>query len=184
MITQEELKKVLIYDPDTGIFTNRVMRNSRSKAGDVCGSLKTDGYLRVSINSKRYSLHRLSFLYMEGYLPEYDVDHKNGIRDDNRWCNLRHVSQFCNMQNCKSRTDNSSGFSGVSWFNNRSKWWARAEVGGKHIHLGLYSSPLEAALARLTWEVQCSKWHCDCRGILVQQIQEEWPQFNLKSIGQ
>ncbi len=182
-LTQKRLKELLVYDPGTGIFTNKVCRGSRSKDGWECGSLDCEGYLQTSIDGTNYKLHRLAFLYMEGYLPEYDVDHKNGIRDDNRWCNLRHVSRSCNSQNRKCSAANKSGFSGVSWSKSNNRWVANSTVDGKRINLGRYTDPLEAALARLTWEVQCPDWHCDCRGVLVQQIQKAWPQFNLKSIG-
>jgi len=151
-------------------------------AGDVCGCLGSNGYLEAVINYVHYRLHRLAFLYMEGYLPEYSVDHKNGKRDDNRWCNLRHVSQRCNMQNCKASANNQSGFIGVSWDRSRNSWRTSAMVDHKSIYLGCHATALEAALARLTWEVRCSKWHCNSRGILVQQIQAAWPQFNTRSI--
>ena len=177
-LTQKELKRLLVYDPDTGIFTNKVSRK-KTRAGEECQSFDSKGYLRVEIQTKKYLLHRLAFLYMEGYLPEHYVDHKNGIRDDNRWCNLRHVNQSCNMQNQKCSIANSSGFSGVNWNSKSNKWAARGCINGKRISLGYYTSPLEAALARFTWEAQCSKWHCSCRGVLIKQIQAVWPKFNL-----
>ncbi len=180
-LTQERLKELLVYDPDTGIFTSKVDRSTNVKVGDACETLSHYGYLQVYIDGRVYKLHRLAFLYMEGYMPEYEVDHKNGVRVDNRWCNLRHVSKFCNMQNCKKSSNNKSGFSGVSASGDR--WVATARAHGKRVYLGRYSTALEAALARLTWEVQCPEWHCDYRGVLSKQIQEEWPQFNLKSIG-
>lgn len=86
------------------------------------------------------------------------------------------------MQNKGISLSNKSGFSGVSWFKRDNKWRATSKIGGKCIHLGYYSSPLEAALARLTWELQCSEWTCDYRGVLIQQIKKEWPGFNLKEI--
>lgn len=181
-LTQKELQRLLTYDPNTGIFTNRVDRK-KVKAGEVCGSY-SHGYLEVKIKGKSYRLHRLAFLYMDGYIPEHCVDHLNGIRDDNRWCNLRHVTTVCNSQNHKLFTTNKSGFVGVSWSSERGKWVAQGSVDDSPIPLGRYATALEAALARLTWEVQCPNWHCDCRGTSVQQIKKVWPQFNLKSTGE
>jgi len=177
-MTQEELKKLLCYDPNTGVFTNRIDRGAKARVDKPCGTIRKDGYLSVSIDNKLYLLHRLAFLYM----PEHHVDHMNGVVDDNMWSNLRHVSQSCNRQNCKKSITNKAGFSGVCWDKHSGKWLAQARVNKKQINLGHYLSLLEAALARLTWEVQCSEWHCDCQGTLVKQIQKAWPQFNLKSL--
>lgn len=64
-----------------------------------------NGYLQVQ--SKLFSdnglcktqyAHRLIFFLREGYLPE-NVDHINGIRDDNRWCNLRQATNSSNQLN-------------------------------------------------------------------------------------
>jgi hypothetical protein len=47
----------------------------------------------------------------------------------------------------KIRTDNSSNFKGVSWFERDNKWSARIGIGGKRIHLGLFENILDAARA-------------------------------------
>jgi hypothetical protein len=53
------------------------------------------------IDKKLIFAHRLAFLYMDGALPPADkcVDHINGNPKDNRWDNLRIVTQFVNQQN-------------------------------------------------------------------------------------
>ena len=73
---------------------------------------------------------------MEGYLPENDVDHINRIRDDNRWCNLRHVSRVCNIRNRDKFKNNTSGVTGVSWFDSRGTWRVRIAVDRKQMGLG------------------------------------------------
>lgn len=89
-LTQKRLKKLLYYNPDTGIFTWKI--NSRRSLKDApAGNLHPSGYIRIGIDSKEYRAHRLAFLYMEGYIPENDVDHINRVRDDNRWKNLREL---------------------------------------------------------------------------------------------
>ena len=121
-LTQERLKELLDYNPDTGVFTRRVSVQG-CKAGDIAGCLNGKGYRRISVDSKVYVASRLAFLYMGGYLPEYDVDHINRIRDDNKWSNLRHVSRQCNMRNGSRRSTNTSGITGVCWCKQYKKWW-------------------------------------------------------------
>lgn len=87
MITQQRLKELFEYTPDTGLFIRKI-RVGNQIAGNIAGSLKKDGYVYIKIDSKPYKAHRLAFLYMEGYMPE-EVDHINRDCSDNRWCNLR-----------------------------------------------------------------------------------------------
>lgn len=179
MLTQKELKEQLNYDPDTGIFTWNVGKFGAS-LGNIAGSRhKTMGYIFIGLKNKRYLAHRLAFLYMEGYIPENEVDHINGNRSDNRWSNLRHVSTTCNHQNCNLRSDNKSGVQGVMYRKDRMKWISRAHFNNKNIILGSYETKLEAALARLTFEIDCPLWNCNERNNLIIKIKEMWPEFNL-----
>ena len=104
-LTQEELKELLHYDPDTGVFTWKKGRQGRIKKGGIAGNEDQSGYCKIVVKGKRYGAHRLAFLYMEGYFPEHQVDHINRDRGDNRWVNLREATHTCNMRNC-SRSKN------------------------------------------------------------------------------
>lgn len=178
-LTQERLKEVLDYNPITGIFVRKA-RNHGVKVGSIAGVINNFGYITIGVDGKRYLAHRLAWLYMEGYLPEHDIDHLNGSGVDNRWENLRHVSRGCNLQNKAISTRNTSGFPGVSWGNHARKWRSQAMVDQKTIHLGCYIDPLDAALARLTFEEQCSKWICNHRSELIRAIKSAWPDFRAK----
>ena len=112
-LTQQELKALLEYSPETGVFTwkkrgihwsnkekkwSARIRVDQSgvaetvRDGDVAGYILPRGYRSIKIKGKNMLAHRLAFLYMDGSLPE-GTDHINQQRDDNRWSNLRRVSQ-------------------------------------------------------------------------------------------
>jgi len=173
----ETAKKIFDYNQDTGIFRWKVARGRSKKAGEVAGCPhRTNGYIIIETGGQKYPAHRLAFLIMEGYMPEHEVDHINGKRDDNRWCNLRHVSRSCNLQNQKLYRNNRTGIPGVGWHNSKPR--ARVRFNKKLIDLGYHPTLLEAALARYTWEQTCSKWKCNQRSELTCAIKRMWPGFN------
>lgn len=143
-LTQERLKEFLEYNPKTGVFIRKITTSGNSKANSAAGSRHNKGYLRIMVDGKVYQAHRLAFLYMTGSTPEF-VDHKNGLRDDNRWENLRAATATENMRNRKNHKNNSSGIPGVCWQKNRRKWQAHIKVDKKHIFLGYFTDLAEAA---------------------------------------
>jgi len=159
-LTQEILKELVSYDPETGIFTC-IKTRCRTKKGNIIGTIDSKGYVKAGILGKVYFCHRLAFLYMEGYFPEQTVDHINGIRTDNRWENLRHVSRKCNSQNKKLSSNNSSGFYGVSYNKRTNRWCSYIQLEGKQTIIGYFKSPVEAAVARVKYEENCFSWKCN-----------------------
>lgn len=148
MITQDRLKELLHYDPDTGIFTRKVSLSNRSRVGKPIGSITPKGYLIACVDSKTYTLHRLAWLYAYGTLPELGIDHRNEIKSDNRILNLRVATRSENAQNISSpRSSNTSGFVGVC--KHRNKWQANIWINKKQIRLGLFRTPEEANKAYL-----------------------------------
>jgi len=180
-LTQEKLKHLLIYNPETGIFTGRI-RFGRRGRGVKAGSVDGGGYISIRICGSQFKAHRLAFLYSYGYMPEYEIDHINGVKTDNRLKNLRHVTHKCNMQNMKIRNSNKSSFPGVHWNKKDKKWHANIQSGGIKNFLGLYKTALDAALARLTGEIWREDWTCNRRGELVKAIKQAWPAFNSKCL--
>lgn len=146
MITHENLKRIVDYDPETGIFTRKV-KSSNQKAGAVLGTKNSGGYLIAMVGRKRYSLHRLAWLYFYGRMPHGDIDHINGVRDDNRIDNLRECSRSKNCMNKKINSNNVSGVKGVGWHAQSGKWRARIMTGYKSVFLGRFDSVKEAEKA-------------------------------------
>jgi HNH endonuclease len=85
MLTQKRLHDILHYDPQTGIFRWRTGK----RKGQVAGTRHNErGDLKVSIDNRRYLLHRLAWLWMTGAMPRWDIMHRNGDQSDNSWGNL------------------------------------------------------------------------------------------------
>lgn len=124
-LTQEELRRVLHYAPETGIFTWLVRLSIRIVVGKEAGARHGAGYITIGIYGNGYLAHRLAWFYMTGEWPSDDVDHRNGLRNDNRWCNLRPATRQQNMQNKRKLDANTSGIKGVSWCKQRRKWIAQ-----------------------------------------------------------
>ena len=141
MITQQELIDILQYDPNTGEFRWKVDCSTKCRKGAIAGSYTGHGYRRIRIDKKEYRAHRLAWLYMTGNWPKDQLDHINGIRDDNCWTNLREASHSENAQNRKC--------AGVTLDKRHNKWQAKIGIGKKYKHIGLYTTKEEAHAAYL-----------------------------------
>lgn len=149
-LTQERLKELLHYDPETGHFTWRVS-SGRVAAGAVAGSFDGCGYRVISVERKLHRAHRLAFLYMTGSFPPDCVDHVNRDRANNQWANLRPATRRENQGNTGLQSNNTSGYRGVSWHKKAGKWRAEGACGGHVKYLGLFASLEEAASAAQAW---------------------------------
>lgn len=173
-LTQERLKELLHYDPKTGVFTWLKTVSKKVKCGNVAGSIRnTYGYRQIKIDGKLCKASRLAFLYMEGYFPEYEVDHRNRITGDDRWKNLRHVSHQCNMRNRSIQKNNKSGITGIFWHKIAQKWVAHIRISGKTTHLGYFKDKFDAARARWNAEVKHSFPGCNTTSSAYLYIQND-----------
>lgn len=171
-LTQEYLKEALTYNQYTGEWTwkERPERHFASfrafKIWNKRYSLKKTyninrkGYIDIVLNNRKYRAHRLAFLYVDGYIPENQVDHIDGNRKNNKYDNLREVNNKCNHQNCKLSKLSKSGITGVHYYPERKKWLARIMIDGKTINLGAYDTKDDAAIARYLEERDNPKWSC------------------------
>ncbi len=156
MITQEQLKELLHYCPETGVWTWLVDRGGMRK-GDVAGCIMASRgkkYIYIGVLGYRPRAHRLAFLYMNGAIPENDVDHEDGNGLNNRWSNLRAVTPAGNAKNQRLHSSNVSGKSGVSWHKRDRKWQAIITVDGRKKQLGYFSKKEEAIAARESAEIE------------------------------
>lgn len=152
-ITQEELKQLLHYDPDTGMFMWKVTRGG-VKIDDIAGHKcikNTKFYVIIGLNNRIYRAHRLAWFYMTGYWPD-EVDHEDGNGTNNKWDNLRDVDRQGNCRNMRLHNHNTSGLSGVSWRSQRNKWRSYITVNNKQMNLGHYNDFFEAVCIRKSTE--------------------------------
>lgn len=141
-LTQSRLHKLFNYNKASGVFTRRI-KMRQYKIGSKAGTVGTDGYIMIMVDGILYRAHRLAFLYVKGQFPSIDVDHKNKIRNDNSWDNLREATFSQNRFNALQRSDNKSGYVGVSIF--RNKFQASIVLSGKRFYLGTFKTAVEAA---------------------------------------
>lgn len=150
MLSQEELKKRLHYDPNTGIFTWKI-NSGRAIRGRQAGTYGTKGYIQIRILQQNYRAHRLAFLYMTGKIPK-EVEHLNHCVNDNRWSNLAETDSTRNAINRPRRVDNKSGITGVRKHQDGRRWQAHIAKQGQQTYLGLYTDFFEACCARKSAE--------------------------------
>ena len=152
-LSQKRLKFLLHYEPWTGIFTWRVYRSQIARVGYRAGFIKESGYRCIRVDNVSYRSGRLAWLYMEGYWPEHEVDHKDLVRDNDKWDNLRHKTSQCNSRNRSIRTDNTTGVAGVMLAKKTLKY--RVQIGispGKKKFMGTFKNLDDAVMAR--WEAE------------------------------
>lgn len=147
-IIQERLKELFFYNPITGVFV-RLVDAPRARAGSLAGIKATcHGYAKIRLDGKQYLAHRLAWLYQFGTFPNGEIDHINGVRNDNRIVNLRVANKSENQQNLKrARCNSVTGLLGVTKC--RGLYRATIGINGKVHFLGRYETPEEAHNAYL-----------------------------------
>ena len=131
------VRSLLDYNKETGIFTwtKLAQRSVRHKRA---GSPMPSGYRRIKIDGFEWYEHRLALYWVTGIWPLELVDHRNLIKSDNRFTNLRHANSALNSQNSKV---------GKPYWNG-SKWVAQLTHESQTIHIGVYSCFGQALKAR------------------------------------
>ena len=148
-MTQDQLKRILSYDPETGLFHWRIKPSKRFTAGMQAGS-SVNGYIRIHTNGRQYSAHRLAWLYIHGVEPKHQIDHINGNPSDNRIVNLRQATALENAQNIrKPQKNNTHGNLGVTFDPKKKLWRTRISVNGTRKYIGKFKTQEQAAQAYL-----------------------------------
>jgi hypothetical protein len=153
----ELLRRLFRYEKETGKFFWRETRaggahrgSVRATIGDAAGKVDpSTGYVRLRSHGKKWFAHRAAWALTFGSFPVGHIDHINGIKTDNRICNLRDVDRFVNQQNRRSASskNKSTGVLGVAC--RGGLYVASITVRRKRIHLGKFTSKGEAHEAYL-----------------------------------
>jgi hypothetical protein len=157
--TPDELRNIVEYSPETGkiFWRERPVSyfcdarsakswNSKHAGKEAFTTLDGAGYLYGRVNRIALAAHRVAFAMVNGRWPNTHVDHLNRNKSDHRISNLREASPEINGKNCKRRSDNKTGVTGVV----RDGEIYRAEIcsAGKRFSLGKFQSIEHAAIAR------------------------------------
>ena len=112
------------------------------------------GYARRSprVDGKRTTI----FMHREimNTPSRHDTDHINGIRTDNRRCNLRVCTRSENMSNRGASLNNKTRFKGVSKNSRVETFQAQITANGERIYLGSFRTPEEAHIAYIAASLQ------------------------------
>jgi len=145
-MTQDLLQE--LFDYKDGNLT-RKFAVGRCEVGDAIGTITQRGYIHAKINNKTYQAHRLIYIWHNGDIPEgLQIDHINGVKDDNRIENLRLVTNQENQFNTQAK--------GYYWDKPKSKFRTQITLDGKRIHIGYFNNENDA---RIAYEEAKSKVH-------------------------
>lgn len=146
-ISYSELKRLLHYNAETGIWHWLIALARRTKVGRPLKASHADGYVVICIRGKLYLSANLAWFYMTGEWPTFIVDHKNNIPNDDRWSNFRRATKAQNRANAKATANTITRLKGVH--KNANRFQARIGSKSNRSHLGSFDCPAAAHFAYL-----------------------------------
>lgn len=145
MLTAEQLRAEVSYDPETGIF---VRRSDGKQLGHKRGGNAERGhYVGILVAGEQLYAHRAAWCYMTGEWPAHTVDHRDLDRQNNRWGNLRHATPAQQNMNNPVPKHNQTGLKGVCIHKPSGLYGARIRKDGRQRSLGYYNCPAAAHFA-------------------------------------
>ena len=149
MPTQARLRE--LFDYCDGVLYHKVNKGTNGAyrcIGEKAGFRTNTGHMALSIDDKKYLVHRAVWAWHYGTTPAgMEVNHINSDRTDNRIENLRLASRMETAQHAGMRKDNVSGFKGVSFCKDRRKWVAQITINRRQTPLGRFDTKEEAHAA-------------------------------------
>ena len=152
MLSVDQLKAAVIYDPEDGSF----VRADGVRKGMVAGRALPSGYRVIQIKKRQYYEHRLAWLWMTGEWPKNQVDHIDGDKPNNKWANLRAATCAQNNWNKGKTKRSSTGLKGVTYHQRDRKWQAMIMASRNAVYLGQFDCPAAASFA---YQIAADKAH-------------------------
>ena len=141
-----------IFDYKEGKLYWKISLRNGIKIGSEAGtkSKKKEDYVTIAFKYKMHQAHRIIWEMINGSIPTgMEIDHINGIRNDNRLENLRVVFHRKNQQN---RIEHRNGrLCGCYYYTEENKWLSQIQIDGKRIYIGRFKTEKEAHDAYLKY---------------------------------
>lgn len=150
-LTYARAIEILRYDAQNGVLERKLSNGKWQICGDR--PRRSDGRGRVNVDGKVYLAHRLVWLLVHGYMPEF-IDHIDRNPMNNKISNLREATLSENQHNREMHKNNSSGYPGVSFFKRDNKYRVRLALNYKEIYIGLFDTAEEAFTAYMLAKIQ------------------------------
>lgn len=144
---KERLCELFRYEESEGVLYWKERHNSQINLDKPAGWSQKNGYHGMTVDGVKYKRHRLIWCFFNGEPGNMEVDHINGVKNDDRIENLRLATRRQNQYNRAALATNKSGYKGVS-LHECGNWIAQiTDINGKRVYLGHYKTPEEAAVA-------------------------------------
>ena len=138
-LSQADILNCLEYKNGALIWKNKKANLARLN-GKEAGVIHRSGYRFIKFGNQMYPAHRIVWVYHNGGIDDnLQIDHVNGIKNDNCIENLRLVTA---QQNCFNRSRLKA--KGYTWNKAMNKWQASIFVSGKNKFLGLFANEKDA----------------------------------------
>ena len=145
----------------TGELVRKIAATTRWPVGSIAGGVDESGYVRLRVLGIKYKAHRVVWCKHYGEWPDGEIDHINGIKSDNRICNLRIATSQMQMQNRGTLKSNTSGYRGINKMSNGT-WRARIALFDVRHSLGCFKTYEEALAARKKAEAELHPYSRVC----------------------
>jgi hypothetical protein len=148
-LPSQDVLKEHFYYKDGQLFS-KYFKSNRKIDAEV-GIKNRYGYKAAKFQKNSFYVHRLIWCLLNGDLKGMDIDHINGIRDDNRIENLRLVNRTQNNSNLRlAKKSSKTKLLGASYKKSMNKYIAQICVNYKIIVIGYFDTALEAHQAYIS----------------------------------
>lgn len=151
--TQKFLKSIMRYNKRTGVFTWKRRsdvphRINKQHAGKRAGSVSTNGRRIIKIDGIFYYASILAWIYVTGRQSKFEIDHKNRIKSDDRFNNLREATHAQNSRNRVHPTVPKSGERNIHFHTESNVYMVKFMINRRYRYFGSFRTVAEAIPVR------------------------------------